>query len=168
VKVAGFEEKYVNPVVAKETTWSMDERTLHAMAALRNAQAIEDPAMIDAAATQLLARYNDEKQPELAIELIQELTADRTARLPKFLPRAAVFIERSGDRQWALALYQRVFESDPNGANAVQSLVKIGTLLRGAGDVRGARESFAKARAHPACTAEWAPTIDAKIQQLSV
>lgn len=166
VKLSGFEEKYVNPVVAKETTWSMDERTLRAMAALRDAQAMEDPAMIDAAATQLLARYSDEKQPDLAIELIQEMTENRSARLPKFLPRAAVFVERSGNRDWALALYQRVFENDPNGANAVQSLVKIGTLLRGAGDVRGARESFAKARAHPACTAEWAPTIDAKIQAL--
>src|SRR5687767_15447469 len=31
VKVVGYEEKYVNPVVAKETTWSMDERTMQAM-----------------------------------------------------------------------------------------------------------------------------------------
>ena len=167
VKVIGFEEKYVNPVVEQETTWTMDERTLRAMGALRDAQAIEDPVAIDAAATQLLARYSEEKQKDLALELIQEVTIDQRARLPKFLPRAAAYVERSGDREWALDLYRRVFESDPEGANAVPSLVKMGTLLRGAGDVKAARETFAKARAHPACTAEWAPAIDAKIEQLS-
>jgi len=48
----------------------------------------------------------------------------------------------------------------------VPSLVKIGTLLRLTGDRTGAKKTFARARAHPACTAEWAPTIDAKIAQL--
>ncbi len=163
IKVTGFEEKYVNPAVVKETTWSMDERTLKAMAALRDAQVIEDEAMIDGAAAQLLARYVDEKQSDLAAELIHEL-ADQ--RLPKFLARAAVFAERSGDRDWALTLYQRLLDADPNAATAVQSLVKIGTLLRGTGDMRGARESWEKARAHPACSAEWAPTIEAKISAL--
>lgn len=163
VKAIGFEEKYVNPTVVKETTWSMDERTLKAMAALRDAQAIEDEAMIDGAAAQLLARYVDEKQTDLAAELIHELSDQR---LPKFLARAAVFAERSGDRDWALALYQRLFDADPHAATAVQSLVKIGTLLRGTGDARGARESWEKARAHPACSAEWAPAIEAKLSAL--
>jgi hypothetical protein len=48
----------------------------------------------------------------------------------------------------------------------VSSLVKIGTLLRANGDIHGAREALAKARAHPACTPEWAPSIDAKLSQL--
>ena len=164
VKLTGFEEKFVNPTVVKQTTWSMDERTIAAMEAVHTAQAMEDPVMLDKAATQLLARYIEEKQNDLAIDLIQDHEHDR---LPKFLARAAVFVERSGDREWALTLYQRVFESDPSGSAAVQSLVKIGTLLRVTGDVVGARETLAKARSHPACTAEWAGTIDAKLQQLS-
>jgi hypothetical protein len=32
--------------------------------------------------------------------------------------------------------------------------------------MNGARDAFAKARAHPACTPEWAPSIDAKLAQL--
>ena len=163
VKAIRFEEKHVNPVVEQETTWSMDERTVRAMAALRDAEAIDDEAAVDGAAALLLTRYVEEKQPELAAELIHELHG---RNLPKFLTRAATFAERSGDRDWALMLYQRLFEIDPNGATAVQSLVKMGTLLRGTGDVRGARESYQKARAHPACAAEWAPAIEAKISAL--
>lgn len=164
VKASKFEEKFVEPEVVKQTSWSMDERTLAAMAAVRDAQVIEDPAMLDNAATQLLARYVEEKQTDLAIDLIQE-HADQ--QLPKFLARAAVFMERSGDRDFALTLYQRLFDADPHSSAAVQSLVKIGTLLRGTGDVAGARESLKKARAHPACTAEWAGTIEAKIAALN-
>lgn len=167
VKLIGFEEKHVNPAVVSETTWTMDQRTVAAMEAVRNAQALEDPAMLDSAAVQLFGRYVEEKQPELANELIHELTADRNARLPKFLARAAAFVERSGDREWALTLYQRLFDADPHGASAVQSLVKIGSLLRVSGDIAAARETLTKARAHPACTAEWAGTIEAKIQALN-
>ena len=166
VKLTGFEEKFVNPTVEKETTWSMDERTLAAMDALRTAQAMDDPEMLDVAATRLLGRYVEEKQTDLATQLILDITDDRYARVPKFLSRAAVFVERTGDREWALMLYQRLFEADPGSAVAVQSLVKIGTLLRVTGDVAGARASFAKARAHPACTAEWAGTIEAKLAAL--
>lgn len=166
VKLTGFEEKFVNPVVARETTWSMDQRTLAAMEALRNARAMQDDAMLDAAATQLLGRYVDEKQSDLAIDLIQDITAGHPARLPKFLARAAAFLERSGDRDWALGLYRRLVEIEPDGTVAVQSLVRIGTLLRVSGDLQGAQESFVQARAHPACNAEWASTIDAKLTAL--
>jgi membrane associated rhomboid family serine protease len=166
VKVSGFEETYVNPAVVKETTWTMDGRTVAAMEAVSSARALEDPAMLDNAAVQLLARYVEEKQSDLAADFIRELTGDVDAQLPKFLARAAVFAERSGDRDWAFTLYQRLLDADPHGPGAVQSLVKIGTLLRVSGNVAGARESFAKARAHPACTAEWAGTIDAKIEAL--
>lgn len=166
VKGVKFEEKFVNPAVEKETTWSMDPRTLAAMARLRDAQVIEDDALIDTAAANLLARYLEDKQHDLAEELIQDITDNRQARLPKFLVRAAAFVERKGDRDWAMTLYQRLFDTDPHSRTAVQSLVKIGTLLRATGDRRGAKETLLKARAHPACTAEWAPAIDAKIAQL--
>lgn len=164
VKFAKFEEKFVEPEVVKQTSWSMDERTLAAMAAVRDAQAIEDPVMLDNAATQLLARYVEEKQTDLAIDLIHEYGGQP---LPKFLARAAVFMERSGDRDFALTLYQRLVDADPHGAAAMQSLVKIGTLLRVTGDLAGARESLQKARAHPACSAEWAGTIEAKLNALN-
>lgn len=150
VQVTSFEERYVNPVVKKETTWELDSG---------------DVPNYDRAATRLLTRYIEEKRDDLATELIHETAADPTAALPKFFARAASFAERRGDREWALRLYARMLESDPDGVAAVGSLVKIGTLLRLKGDLPAARETFAKARAHPACTAEWAPAIDAKIAQ---
>ena len=192
VKVTSFEEKHVNPVVEKETTWAMDEHVVRAMSARnmedyatakrelaaalradpRNVDALQtavdvarasgDTAMYDGAATRLLTRHLEEKQDDLATTLIHEIADDRAIALPKFFARAAAFAERKGDRDWALALYERTFASDPNG---IGSLVKIGTLLRLKGDTHGARATFEKARAHPACTAEWAPTIDAKIAQ---
>jgi membrane associated rhomboid family serine protease len=195
VKLTRFEQNFVDPAVAKETTWALDERTLRAMTArdqgdyatakrelgsvlrekptdidaLRTAvdvaQLSEDAAMLDTCAVRLLNRYTEEKNNDLAEELIHELIAER-AHIPKFLGRAAVFAERSGKRDWALSLYERVLAADPNGPGAVPSLVKIGTLLRLGGDFARARETFARARAHPACTAEWAPAIDAKIAQI--
>jgi len=191
VKYTSFEEKFVNPVVEKETTWAMDERVVRALAARdaedyetakrelapmlredpRNidalqtaidiARATNDVRMYDGAAIRLLNRYIEDKHDDLAATLIHETTTDRVA-LPKFFPRAASFAERKGDRDWALTLYHRAVEADPN---AFAPLIKIGTLQRLQGDMRGARETFVRARAHPACTAEWAPTIDAKISQ---
>ena len=164
VKFSKFEEKFVNPTVEKATTWAMDQRTLAAMAAVRDAQALEDLPALDNAAAQLLARYVEEKQNDLAIDLIEDFEHER---LPKFLARAAQFMERSGDRDFALRLYQRLCDASPQSPAAMQSLVKIGTLLRVTGDVAGARASLQKARSHPACTAEWAGTIDAKIAALN-
>lgn len=157
VKVSSFEEKYVNPAVAKETTWEMDERVAQAIAT-------GEPGAYDTYAVGMLKRHVDEKRNDLALDLIRDVTSDPGASLPKFLPRAAAYAERVGDRDLALHLHERIVAADPN---AIGSLVKIGTLLRLKGDATGARETFAKARAHPACTAEWAPTIDAKIAQVT-
>jgi len=151
VKTVSFEDRYVNPVVKKETTWELGAGS-------------ETPDY-DRASTRLLTRYAEEKRDDLAMELIRETTSDPTAALPKFFARAASYVERRGDREWALRLYARTLECDPDGVAAVGALVKIGTLLRAKGDLPAARETFAKARAHPACTAEWAPAIDAKIAQ---
>lgn len=196
VKATRFEEKFVNPLVLQQTTWTMDERLVRAMDARKHgnlagaqkdldsllrdpkspvealqiamdvALEAEDFARYDAAAARLLLRHLEAKETDLAMDLIREVTDDRHARVPKFLGRAAPVVERSGDREWALTLYERLYDCDSASPTAVGSLVKIGTLLRARGDMRGAREALTKARAHPACTAEWAPSIDAKIAQL--
>lgn len=196
VRLTKFEERFVNPKVVSQTTWAIDDRLVTAMEArkfgnIEGAQkaldllmrdqkaptdafvvamdiALEenDLARYDAAAARLLARHVEAKDQELAMELIREVTTDRDAPIPKFLARAAPIVERSGDREWALALYERLYDSDPVSAAAVGSLVKIGTLLRLNGDRNGAREALMKARAHPACTPEWAPSIEAKLSQL--
>lgn len=194
VGVLGFEQKYVAPVVEKQTSWKVDDRVVHALdaraqgdlasarqqleavlrsdggniealrAAVDVAKDLDDAKMLDGAAARLLGRYAEEKQHDLAWELVQEFAK---SPMPRFLARAASFAERQNDREWALALYQRLCDLDPNSTNTVGSLIKIGTLLKLSGDANGARTALTRARTHPACTAEWAPAIDAKLAQLS-
>lgn len=189
-----FEQKVVDPKVTKQTTWTMDDRLARAIAArqrgdetlakkelanvlrdeprnidalrtaLNIAQAENDWSTGDGIAARLLNAYVDEKHFDTAKELIGDITADHEARLPKFLARAATFVERTGDRDWALMLYERLYDADPVGPGAVGTLVKTSALLRAAGDPSKAREMLQKARAHPACNSEWARTIEAKLQ----
>ena len=68
----------------------------------------------------------------------------------------------SGRTIQALFLALRKRETE----NAVQSLVRLGTLLRLDGDMAGAREAFDRARSHPACTPVFAKAIEAKRAQV--
>jgi predicted Zn-dependent protease len=194
VGMVRFEEKFVDPKVTKETTWEMDGRLARAIEARRygNDDAArqdlaallrDDPRNIDALRTsldmatdagdwatgdgiaaRLLGAYVEEKHLDTARDLIADVTSNLEARLPKFLARAAAFIERLGEREWALQLYERLYDTDPVGPGAVGTLVKTSALLRASGDRARARETLQKARTHPACNAEWARTIDSKLE----
>ncbi|HEU4887085.1 MAG TPA: rhomboid family intramembrane serine protease [Thermoanaerobaculia bacterium] len=196
IKLAKFEQKYVDPLVTKQTTWVMDDRLARALEARRfgNDEAAkqelaallrDDPknidalrtsldlasdsgdwAAADALAARLLGAYVDEKHVDTAREFVAEFTADRDVRIPKFLARAAAFVERNGERDWALTLYERLYDTDPVGPGAVGTLVKTSALLRASGDHTRARDTLQKARTHPACNAEWAQTIDSKLATL--
>lgn len=196
IKLAKFEQKYVDPLVTKQTTWVMDDRLARALEARRfgNDEAAkadlaallrDDPKNIDALRTaldlasdsgdwaaadtlaaRLLGAYVDEKHVDTAREFVAEFTVDRDVRIPKFLARAAAFVERNGERDWALDLYERLYDTDPVGPGAVGTLVKTSALLRAAGDRTRARDTLQKARTHPACNAEWAQTIDSKLATL--
>lgn len=191
-----FEQKFVDPMVTKQTTWVMDDRLTRALEARRvgNDAAAktellallrDDPKNIDALRTsldlvldagdwasadtlgsRLLTAYVDAKHVDTARELVAELTEDRAARIPKFLARAASFVERIGDRDWALLLYERLYDVDPASPTAVGTLVKTSALLRASGDRTAAHATLQKARTHPACNAEWAQTIDSKLAML--
>jgi membrane associated rhomboid family serine protease len=187
VKLIGFEEKVVAPVVESETTWNSDERLVKAVAAkdagnldgartMVHALLTEQPRNIDALrlavdvaaddktrdgyATRLLTRDIEEKYDDLAMDLIHEL---QTERLPRFLSRAAQYAERRGERDLAIVLYESLCEAEPSGPNAIGSLVKLGVLRKASGDLAGAREALTKARHHPDCSAEWAENVDAKL-----
>jgi Rhomboid family len=191
-----FEQKFVDPKVTKQTTWVMDDRLARAMEARRfgnddaakkelaallrddpkNIDALRtsldlasdsgDWAAADALAARLLSAYIDEKHVDTARDFVADFTADRDVRIPKFLTRAAAFVERNGERDWALELYERLYDTDPVGPGAVGTLVKTSALLRAAGDRTRARDTLQKARTHPACNAEWAQTIDSKLATL--
>lgn len=194
VALTGFEDKYVKPVIEKQTSWKADPRLVDAMnaraagnhdgakqtlaAILRDdptnvdamrlaidvAEEAEDDAMLDNVGSRLFARFVEMKDNDSAAELLHELNA---RPLPKLLVRGAQFAERNADREWAIELYERAIAADgANSAASLQALMKVSTLLRLKGDRNGARSALTRAKAHPACTAEWAPTIDAKLQQL--
>jgi membrane associated rhomboid family serine protease len=194
MKVVDFEKKYVDPMVTKQTTWVMDDRLARAIAARQRGALTEakadlagvlrdDPKNIDAlrtaldvaygendwayldgVAARLLTAYIEEKHFDAARELVSDVSQLQDARVPKFLARAAGYIERLGDREWALMLYEQLYDADPVGPNAVGTLVKTSALLRAAGEPLRARDMLRKARAHPACNAEWAHTIDSKLE----
>jgi len=191
VKLTGFEEKFVAPVVEAETTWNADPRLVKAVAArdagdldgarkLIQSLLTEQPRNIDALrfavdtapddrtrdgyATRLLTRDIEEKHDDLATDLIRELQSEP---LPRFLARAAQYAERRGERDWAIMIYESLCDVETKGPNAIGSLVKLGILRKQSGDARGAREALMKARHHPDCSPEWAENVDAKLQQLA-
>lgn len=196
MKVIDFERKYVDPTVTKETTWVMDDRLARAIAArgrgdmaaakadlvavlrddpknidaLRTALDVaygeSDWGSVDSIASRLLAAYIEEKHVDAARDLVADVTQIPDARVPKFLSRAAGYVERLGEREWALTLYEQLYDADPVGPNAVGTLVKTSALLRASGEQLRARDMLQKARAHPACNAEWARTIDSKLQAI--
>ena len=136
--------------------------------ALDIARASEDSAMLDNYGTKLLTRLIDTKEDAAAVELIQDITVQIEPSLtPRFTSRAAAFVERTGDRDWALTLYEKALKGDPLGAAAVPSLVKLGSLKKARGDVSGAKAAFEQARTHPKCTPEWADSIGQRLSELS-
>ncbi len=132
------------------------------------ARAAEDGPMLDLYGSRLLSRLVEMKDDDAAIELVQDITVQTDPKLtPKFTGRAAAFVERKGDRDWAMILYEKAVKADPSGAGAVVSLVKLGSLRKSSGDVPGARAAFEEARSHPRCSPEWASTITHRIDELS-
>lgn len=132
------------------------------------ARAGEDAPMLDLYGSRLLSRLVEMKDDDAAIELIHDITAQMDPKqTPKFTGRAAAFVERTGDKDWAMILYEKAVTADPSGPGAVVSLIKLGSLRKASGDIPGARASFEEARAHPKCSPEWASTISRRIDELA-
>jgi membrane associated rhomboid family serine protease len=131
-------------------------------------RATNDWRVLDTYGPRLLAKYVEDKDDHAAHELINHLSGDRRENppIPRFLGRAAQYVERSGDLDWALFLYERVCLLEPSGSNAVPSLVRLGNVRRLKGDMTGARVALTNARHHPDCTEEWASNIDARLAAL--
>lgn len=195
IRATRFEERFVRPVVLEQTTWQMDERLVRAMDARRDGDlttaqqqlqlllaahpanvdglrlAVDvamdsgDVPTIETSSLRLLARCIENDDRELAEAFIHELSRERLA-MPRFYSRAAQYAEKQGDREWAVELHEYALVADPDSANAVQSLVRLGSLLRLSGNLAGARAALDRARAHPACSPEFAKSIDAKRAQV--
>jgi hypothetical protein len=115
----------------------------------------EEWSLFAANATKLLETYIAKKEHELAIDLIRELTDRADPKLPdRFFIRAAQYVERCEERQWAIALLRTAARIDKNGANGLRALVKAAQITRQLGNEGGARDLLNEARFHPACAGE--------------
>lgn len=117
-----------------------------------------DSQAIDAVATRLLDGYAATNDKDLALELIADLRGREGLR--RFHDRAAMILERWGDRDQAMDLLDRLAKMDSKTPNAVPTLIKLAMMRRSAGDMNAARATLQQALAHPQCSAEWRRRID--------
>jgi hypothetical protein len=97
---------------------------------------------------------------DLALALIREVPERCPPPLsPRFCFSAASFFEKAGEGRSALPFHQRVIDQAPGDPAAFRAHFRQAEVLRRIGDGRGAREAYARALAHPACTEPWPQTI---------
>jgi membrane associated rhomboid family serine protease len=180
VSITKIEERFIRGAIERQISWTVDPRLERALAAFQRGDVVaaksavgpllaEQPnhpdalrLALDVALSQNNATAIDEfgarlllvhsKDREASLDLIGELTEDRSSRLlPQFLARAAATLERLGDRERAIALYEKL----ASFGDAVPALVKLANVRRSGGDVFGARETLHRALDHPNCSDEW-------------
>jgi hypothetical protein len=79
----------------------------------------------------------------------------------RFLAAVAELLARAGDAREAIEVYRKMAAEAPAGdVAALRALVSEGELLVRAGDERAARQSFDRARSHPACSEPWLERIE--------
>jgi membrane associated rhomboid family serine protease len=126
-----------------------------------------DPTAFGHAAARLLELYVARGEKELARQLIGEASAHSIDALPlRFLQRAASFLEKEGDDEWASRFYRRIAESHPESSSGLRALVRVAEAARLQGDARGAREALTRAREHPECAGEWRRLVEDRIAAL--
>lgn len=85
---------------------------------------------------------------------------------PHFLAQAAAFAERTGDRPRAIALLERLCDSEPPAVTVIPSLVKLAMLRRSKGDKSGAQQALSRALGHPECSSEWRRKIETTMSMI--
>jgi hypothetical protein len=78
----------------------------------------------------------------------------------RFLQRAASFLDRQGEEQWAARFYRQIVEKHPETTAALRSLVRLAELARREGNAREGREALLRAREHPECSGEWRDLVE--------
>jgi len=121
-------------------------------------------AIADGYANRLLDRTLAER-PEKTVEVIRRICS-RPSTLPRFLNRAVGIAERSGDRDLAVWLHERIVAVEPSTSSAMRSNFRLGVLRKQVGDVDGAREALMAAKANAACPDDMRMAIDARLAEL--
>lgn len=196
LRLAKVEERWVDPGIEKEISWSADPalqaasdariardlalarrkvdellaRSPGDLGGLKLAYEIaldaHDNAEIGRRATRLLEAYAAKGERVLAHHLIREV-ADVDPDLPaRYHVVAGAFLEKEGDPTAALAAYREAFRSPSADAALLRVHVRVATLESARGDHRAARAALEAARAHPACDDAWRRQVDLLEQRL--
>jgi membrane associated rhomboid family serine protease len=90
----------------------------------------------------------------------------RELRMPsRFLSTVADLLARAGDGREAIEIYRRqAAEAPPGDVAVLRALVSEGELLMRAGDPKGARQAFDRARSHPSCSEPWVERMQRALQ----
>jgi membrane associated rhomboid family serine protease len=199
VRLFRVEEKYIDPSITSKISWSRNplldqaddaRRSGNHRDALRRVAACiaAEPDNLDArlmacdiaresgdwenwskSVTNLLDLYARRREPELAVQLIDESIRAGGAHLPtRFYMRAADLLARNPDeRDWAKDLYGHVVGKDDHPATVVRALVRIAQLSRQTRDYDAARQALERARNHPGLDAEYAVAVDHEWNRLA-
>jgi membrane associated rhomboid family serine protease len=126
-----------------------------------------DPAEVGRAMTRLLEILPRRGEASAAMELVDD---GRWAIAPDTPPRlffsVASFLDRQGQAERALALYDQVIEAAPGDALSLRAAVRKGELQIRSGQADAARRTLEGAASHPALDDQWRVTIDRALVRL--
>jgi membrane associated rhomboid family serine protease len=120
----------------------------------------------------VLPRLLEQYQRLAEHQLVHQLAYDpRWCEVGPLTPRAhlaiAAVFERLNDGGLALEHYGKVVELAPADVSTVRARVRMGLVLQRAGDVKGARQAYEAARAHPACVDPWPGVIERALAEIA-
>jgi membrane associated rhomboid family serine protease len=119
-------------------------------------------------AARLLDLYVARGEKELALQLIGEAPSQSISGLPfRFHQRAATFLDRNGEEQWATRFYREIAAHHATAPGSLRALLRLADILQKDGDFAGAREALRLARAHPECAGDWQPLVEKRIAALA-
>lgn len=118
-------------------------------------------------AARLLDLYISRGEKDLAMQLIGEAPSQAGDALPlRFLLRAAAFLDRSGEEQWATRFYREIAAHHPADPGSLRALLRLAELVQKDGDRAGARNALLIARDHPECAGEWVNVVERRLAAL--
>lgn len=131
------------------------------------ALAEDDTAAGVRALTRLLELLPSRGGAAAAMELVDDGRWAELRDVPVRL-RFAVgsFLERQGQAQRALELYDEVIRLAPRDVLALRAMLRKGELQGKQGDVEAARRTLAQARSHPGFNEEWRLAVERSLSRL--
>jgi membrane associated rhomboid family serine protease len=119
-----------------------------------------DAARAGQAGLKLIDIYG-RSDPDMVWDVVGDSRWRELRMPPRFLSAVADLLARAGDAREAIEIYRRLgAEAAPGDVASLRALVSEGELLLRAGDERGARQAFDRARGHPACSEPWLERIE--------